>query len=389
MSGISAFAGAVGLVLCAIALIACLNVLVMPRLGRRGAPSWQPLVSVLVPARNEAATIERSLRGLLAQSYGQVEILVLDDDSSDGTGAIVASMAAADARLRLLTGRPLPAGWLGKNWACHQLADVARGQVLLFADADVTWSPGALEAIVTEMDRNKADLLAVWPTQQAETPAERLTVPLMALVVLGFLPWPLVHHTRFASLAAANGQCLAFRRDAYRACGGHRGVRDHVLEDVALARRAKHAGQRLRLVDAHGQVRCRMYRSWREVRHGFGKNILAGYGGSVAWLGLATAFYWSLFAWPWLWLLVGLVAPGPGWPIAPLLFVGLAAGTRLLTAIASGQPAARSAVDALLMPASVLVMTIIAGQAVWWRHTGGTVWKGRHVAVGSGAEGQG
>lgn len=355
---------------------ATLNTFMQPRLGKKN-PTMTPgtRVSVLIPARNEAGNIAATVRSLLAQTYPDMELLVLDDQSSDGTAAAAAAAAAGDGRFRLLRGDPLPDGWLGKNWACHQLARAANGEALLFTDADVRWQPGALAAVAAEMNRTGADLLSVWPTQQTVSWGERLVVPLMALATLAYLPLPLVHHTPWAAFAAANGQCLVFRRQAYDAIGGHSSVRGSVLEDVTLARLVKSAGLKLRLVDGAGLVQCRMYQSWAEVRRGFGKNILAGYGGRVSLLLAAAVFHWLVFVYPWLWLLWGAALPPAGWPVWPLLLVGLGVLLRALTATMTGQRAR----DAWLMPLSVGLMTIIAGQALWWQAQGGRQWKGRTV----------
>lgn len=356
--------------------IAVVNAFIFPRLRRRD-PRTHPSVSVLIPARNEAAVIGPTLQTLLAQNYPNVELLLLDDHSTDGTAERAEQAAKNDPRLRILPGQPLPPGWLGKNWACHQLAQVASGDWLVFTDADVRWQPGALTALVAEAERSQADLLTVWPTQHTHTWGERLVVPLMALVVLGYLPLPLVHHASSSAFAAANGQCLAFRRRAYQAVGGHQAVFDNVLEDVTLARRIKAHRQRLRMADGDGLITCRMYPNWSAVRDGYAKNILAGYGGRVSLLGLATLFHWLVFLLPWLWLALGWLAPAlPGWPTWPLLLVGLGVSLRLLTAAVSGQ----RLVDALLLPVSVLLMTRIALQAVWWHYRyGGPQWKGRPI----------
>jgi len=368
---------AVTLVLIGMAAIAVLNSLLFPRLGRATRSTGHPKVSILIPARNEAAVIGRTVRSLLAQSYQNFEIIVLDDQSTDDTAEIVRDLGERSSRLRLIKGQPLPAGWLGKNWACHQLAGAAEGEWLIFSDADVTWTPDALAGLVAEMNQTRADLLTVWPTQQTESWGERLTVPLMALVVLGYLPLPLVHHTPWAAFAAANGQCMAFRRRAYELVGGHNAVRGEVLEDVILARRLKAKGLRLRMADGADRVNCRMYPDWPAVRDGYAKNILAGYGGRVSFLLLATVFHWLVFLLPWVWLGLGWLIPDlPAWPLWPLLLVGLGIGIRALTAVVTRQ----RVLDALLMPASVLLMTRIAFQAIWWqRRYGGPLWKGRVI----------
>ena len=209
-------------------------------------------VSVLIPARNEAANIGRTVALLLAQVPPPAELIVLDDHSEDATAAIAVSSAEGNPIFKIICGQSLPPGWMGKNWACHQLAEAARGDLLVFTDADVQWQPGALAALVQQMDALDADLLTVWPTQTTVTWGERLTVPLMALTILGYLPVQLAHDTPYPSAAAANGQCMAFRRRAYAAIGGHAAVRGAIVEDIQLAQRTKAAGWHLRMADGNG-----------------------------------------------------------------------------------------------------------------------------------------
>lgn len=366
-----------------LALTACLNALVFPRLRPSGPAAAAPLVSVLIPARDEAAVIAETVRALLAQTGVTLEVLVLDDHSTDGTAGLALAAAAGDPRLRVLTGRPLPPGWLGKNWACHQLAEAARGEWLVFTDADVRWAPGALAALCVLQGRLRADLLTVWPTQLTHTWGERLVVPLLALAIGAYLPVLAVHHLPGRAFAAAMGQCLLFQRAAYHALGGHAAVRDQIVEDVALARRLKGRGGRLRMADGNGLIACRMYRAWGEVRRGFAKNILAGHGGQVWALAASTLFHWAVFVLPW--LATGAAISAGRWeaaaPWGAALVMGV--GVRALTAAATHQRIG----DAVLMPVSVLLMTMIAAQSVWWQATGGPRWKGRRAAAGKGVGG--
>lgn len=352
-----------------ILLITLSNLLFFPRLktGETPATGEAPFVSVMIPARDEAPVIAQTVRALLAQDYPVFELIVLDDGSTDGTGDILAGID--DERLTVIGGAPLPDDWMGKNWACHQMAGRARGDILIFTDADVRWTHrGALRAAVAYMERTKADLFSVWPTQHTVTWAERLTVPLMALVVIGYLPVIGAHYVPSGIFGAANGQCMAWRRTAYDKMGGHASVRDNVLEDVTLARRLKGAGLRLRMADGNRAITCRMYHDWPSVRDGYAKNILAGYGGSVAALLLATVFHWLLFVWPWAWL---------AW--SPLAAVGLIALGYLIRALTTAFTHQR-VLDVLLMPVSVLLMTRIAAQAIDWHYRlGGVRWKGRTV----------
>lgn len=346
------------------------NLLFFPRL-RRAQPEERPFLSILIPARNEAGVIGATVRALLAQSDTNFELIVLDDGSTDGTAAAAIAAANDDERFQVINGRSLPTGWLGKNWACWQLGQAAQGELLLFTDADVQWQPGAIRALLAMQQREAADLLTVWPTQQTETWAERLVVPLMAVAILAYLPILPVHFAPWPVFAAANGQCLLFRRAAYERIGGHAPVRGDVVEDVALARRIKAHGLRLRMADGSGLVRCRMYRSWPEVRDGFAKNLLAGHGGSVLFLLLSTIFHWLIFVFPWIWFILTLGA----WPLILLLAgVGVRAGTATFTR--------QRPLDALLMPVSVVLMTRIAVQSIWWRRTGQAAWKGRKLIIG-------
>lgn len=362
------FAGAFALFI--IGLTALSNVALFPRLTRQTevASDAAPTVSVLIPARDEAAVIDATVRTWLNQRDIRFELLILDDHSSDGTAAVALQAAGDDPRLRIIPGQPLPRGWLGKNWACHQLSQAAAADILLFTDADVRWTPDALAAVIGEMERLAADMLTVWPTQQTVSWSERLVVPLLALAILGYLPIVGVHYLPWPVFAAANGQCLIFTRTVYDRAGGHQGVAGEVLEDVMLARRVKAAGLRLRMADGNRLVGCRMYHNWPEVRDGFAKNILSGHAGSVLFLLVSTVFHWVVFVLPW------LLWPLNGW------FAAVAAGGVAIRALTAAFTRQR-VMDAVLMPVSVVLMTIITARAIWWHFRGGPLWKGRVARV--------
>lgn len=362
-------------------LITLSNLALFPRLGLTPRPSSNvqpnPAVAVLIPARNEAQRIGPTIQALLAQDYPNLTLFVLDDHSTDNTAAVVQQASQGDPRLHLLGGAALPAGWGGKNWACHQLAQAADQEILIFTDADVSWQPGAVSAVATSLEQLNADLLTVWPTQITVTWGERLVAPLMALAVWAYLPIWLVHHTPYPSAAAANGQCLVFRRAAYKRCGGHAAVHRQIVEDVQLARRVKAGGLRLRMAEAAGLIQTRMYQNWPEVRDGYAKNILAGHGNSLTFLLLSTCFHLAIFVSPWLWLVAaGIEQTKRGW-LWPLGLVLVGVGIRALTAYATGQRLG----DSWLLPLSTLLMSRIAWQAIWWRlRNGGPQWKGRVYA---------
>lgn len=368
-----------------LALTAILNTLTFPRLGRLGratTPADLPPVAICIPARNEAAVIADTVRTLLAQTHPRFHLLILDDASTDTTAALAHAAATNDPRLTVLAGQPLPPGWLGKNWACHQLAQHAlrldpAPALLIFTDADVQWRPTALADLLAAQHTHRADMLTVWPTQLTGTFAERAVVPLMDMVISAYLPEIMVRLSPFPAFAAANGQCLAFTPAAYAATGGHAAVRDNIVEDVALARRTKQAGRKLVMTRGNDRIACRMYTNWPTVRDGFAKNILAGHGNSLPFLAFSTVFHLSLFIAPWLWLLTGaLIDTGPRWPACPLTLIALGLLIRTLSAAATQQRLR----DALTLPLGVLLMTRIALRAAEWRlRHGGPQWKGRTV----------
>ena len=192
---------------------------------------------------------------------------------------------------------------MGKSWACQTLGQAAKGDILIFTDADVLWKPDALNSVIAQMPQSNVDMLTVWSTQITETFAERVTVPLIGMVILGYLPTVMVHHSPLSMFSAANGQVMAWKRDTYEAIGGHTVVANNVLDDVTLAKAAKKQAYRIRMVDGNGQVLTRMYENWQTVRNGFAKNILAGYGGVFPLL-LGTVFHWLVFFLPYFLLFI-------------------------------------------------------------------------------------
>lgn len=245
---------------------------------RRGAGAPGPLVSVVVPARNESLNIETCLRSITASSYRCFEVIVVDDRSEDDTAALAGGVPAGRARsIDVIGGEPLPEGWLGKPWACHQGAARARGDLLLFTDADTTHHPDLLGRAVAGLGEEGADLLTVVGRQLMETFWERLVQPQIFLVMLFRFPdfERTAKNGRWRD-AIANGQFLLFTRKAYEAIGGHEAVRDEVVEDLALAQRVKRAGLALRIRGAELLLDTRMYRSLSELVAGWSKNLVIG-----------------------------------------------------------------------------------------------------------------
>jgi chlorobactene glucosyltransferase len=363
------------------AFAACLVLIALSnwRLLRRveeGAPLMQwPRVSVLVPARDEEANIGDCVRSLLAQDYPDCEVIVLDDQSCDRTGEILAGLASQDCRLRIIAGHALPAGWLGKHWACHQLAEAATGDLLLFTDADTRHAPQSLQHGVAALAAEQADLLTAYPRQEVVTWAEKLVVPFFPWSILSFLPLALAYRVRASALCAANGQYMLFRRAAYDQIGGYAAVRTDAVDDIALARQIKAHGLGWRMALATQDVRCRMYRNSAQVLEGFTKNLFAGFGYRVL-----------PFLLIWLW--IGIVFLQP-----PIVLVLIAAG--LLHSTYSAVMAAAGIFFAVLLwgisnarfglplylalfyTVTTVLALFIAARSVAFAVRGRSTWKGR------------
>jgi chlorobactene glucosyltransferase len=352
------------------------NILYLWVVGRRREEGEAPLVSVLVPARDEAARIGACLEGLARQRYERLEVIVLDDCSEDRTGEIARSFEGRVPGLRVLDGEPLPPGWVGKPHACARLAREARGAWLLFTDADVVHAPESVARAMAIARATGADLLTALPRQQTATFAERLVIPLLYFLVAGFLPMFALPFARWWRLAAASGQYMLFRREAYEAIGGHEAVRDRIVEDVELARAVRRARRRLVIADGRQLATCRMYEGWDEIVEGFSKNAFAGAGGSAVTLALMASVAIALFVVPPAGLVVALAVGAPAaWFAAE---TALALASRIALALYFRQPPA----SALLHPLAVLAAIRIALRSFWLTRSGaGVAWRGRRYGA--------
>jgi chlorobactene glucosyltransferase len=246
-----------------------------------------PMVSVIVPARNEAANIERCVGSLTESAYPAFEVIVVDDRSTDRTGDLARALAAGRARrLVVVDGEDLPGGWLGKPWACWQGARAADGELLLFTDADTVHGSRLLGRAVAGLAEERADLMTLVGRQLMGSFWERLVQPQVFLTMACRFPRfeAIAHNHRWRD-AIANGQFLLFRREAYVAIGGHEAVSDEVVEDLVLAQHVKRAGRVLRIRSAETDLATRMYRSLPQLVEGWSKNILTG--------GLQTFPHWA------------------------------------------------------------------------------------------------
>jgi chlorobactene glucosyltransferase len=336
-----------------------------------------PLVSVLVPARNEALNIDRCIRSLLKQDYSPFEIIVLDDGSTDATPELLQTLVKeSGGRLKVMTGEPLPGGWHGKAWACSQLGRQAKGELLLFTDADTMHQSDALQRSVAAIEASRADMLSLTPRQELRSFWEQLVVPLVYVILMCYLPLRLVRTSRNPAFCFANGQFILFRKAFYERINGHAAVREAIVEDVWLCKAVKRAEGRVVAFNGSDAVSCRMYRSFRDIWEGFSKNLYAGLGYSTPGLfllmALTVAFYITPYAFLFRALFAGEFSASLFW--LPLTQIAVALICRIVIARVFSQSLAMVLFHLL----SQIVLVAIAFNSFWVIKSGkGASWKGR------------
>ncbi len=248
----------------------------------------RPLVSVLIPARDEEKNIGNLLGDLIKQDYSEIEVIVFNDQSSDRTSEIVMQYAIQDRRISLIHSAGLPEGWLGKNWACHSLAKVASGEYFFFLDADVRIGNDLISNSIAYSKRNKLALISIFPKQIIKSIGEKVTVPIMNYILLSLLPLVLVRKSGLSSLAAANGQFMFFNSSVYKSFHPHEIMKNNKVEDIEIARYLKRNNQKIACLVGDNRIQCRMYNNLNEAVNGFSKNVAAFFGNSVI---LASLFW--------------------------------------------------------------------------------------------------
>ena len=364
--------------------------LTLPRLTRRkpdltNAPvAIAGLVTVIVPARNEADTIATVIGSLLASTYHPLELLIVDDRSSDNTAAIVAKVD--DPRLRLITGEELPAGWYGKPWACYQGYRAAAGDLLLFTDADTEHEPELLGHAVGALLQERAGLVTVSPLQRCVTFWERVVMPqIWFLLALRYHP-AAVNRARRERDIIANGQFILTTREAYEAAGTHAAVKSEVAEDLALAQMFLRHGRKLHFAYAERLMETRMYRSLSQMIEGWSKNVYLGGRRSFPQQPLLRALvpvmlvvaltFWLV---PPVALLAGALDGGP----SPLMWAG--AGATVLSALfwmAMCRLMRIPVIYGIGYPVGALMALYIVARSTW-RGSARVEWRGRTYRDGS------
>ena len=339
----------------------------------------RPQVSVLVPARNEEAAIGRLCRDVLASEGVDLELVILDDASTDRTAEIVRGIAADDPRVRLVAGGALPMGWCGKQHACWQLSRVARHDTWVFLDVDVAPAPDAIARAAAFLVASGAALVSGFPRQRTTCLLDWLLLPLIHFILLGFLPLARSRQDNSPGLAAGCGQFFATRRADYDRAGGHAAIRASLHDGVKLPRAYRRAGLTTDVFDATEIASCRMYERNADVWRGLSKNATEGIGAP------ATILPFTLL------LAIGQMLPVPlavagfatgwrGWPawgiVLATVAVPLAYTPRLLEVIRFRQ----SLASAVLHPLGIALFLVIQWYALARRVAGlKTTWRGRSL----------
>lgn len=330
-----------------------LNLALLHRLRPNGATSG-PLVSVIIPARDEERMIGTTVRAMLAQTYDNLEVIVVDDRSTDATTSILDAIAGDDERLRVIRGEETPDGWLGKPWALHQGATRAGGELLLFVDADIIYAPGAVAAAVDYLQSSGAGMVALMPHLELRGFWEHVAMPQLAMIAYVMLPTWLSNRTTLRRLGIGGGPGNLLRREAYERAGGHESLKDAVIDDVGMARLLRSHGIRTHTVRAEDLVSMRMYRGGREIVQGFTKNTFAAFDRSYV-ITLLVAIGGVVFSvWPYAGAAMGSVVS-----IATVVLITVA---RLILFAATGL----NLIAAIFAyPLSVLLWTWMSLRSMW------------------------
>lgn len=351
------------------------NAVSWPRVGKAAPSPASPTLSVLVPARDEEHNIRGCLESILQQDQSVSEILIYDDHSIDATAQVVSEFIARDSRVSLLTPLPLPKGWCGKTFACAQLAEHARGEWLLFVDADTRLRENAIGRMLTTAQVRDVTLLSVWPRLETHSFWERALMPLLNFVVFTLYPAPLaLRRPLDPSLGLGHGACMLARRDVYESVGGHAAVRDQLFEDVRLAQHWRRRGFHSLCLDGQEVISVRMYRSLMEIWVGFQKNFFPAFRRGYSFF-LFLALHLGCFLLPF--VLFPLAFPQP----AAWIFLTAAACVLLIRAVLAAR--FKHPWWSLVFHPLAETMLVALGIASWlkFKRGRGVEWKGRRYVA--------
>lgn len=325
------------------------------------------LISVIIPVRNESGKIEHLLHDLTHQSYRNLEIIVVDDDSDDNTREIVSEKTIADSRIQLINSELPDNSWLGKNHACYQGAKTAKGKYLFFLDADVRLKPEAISSITGYFEKKRPVFLSVFPKQILKNSEVKKVVPIMNYILLSLLPLFLVRRSGFSSISAANGQFMFFDTDIYRAFEPHKRFKHEKVEDIQIARFLKKKKMKIACLTGNDDISCRMYENYDEAMQGFSKNVAAFFGNSY----LLAIIFWFMTFTGIIWIVCFLQ-----WFFTPIYIV-LTIGTRVFISVTSRQ---KIADNILLHYTQLYNLGLLIKKSIQHKKNKTYQWKGRNIA---------
>lgn len=342
--------------------------------------SGSPMVSILIPARNEEKSIRRCLRALMRQDYPNFEIIVLDDNSTDETSKAVSDFAEKNKKVKLISGKPLPEGWLGKSYACQQLSENAKGRYLLFTDADTLHFKNSVSSAICALEKNKIDALSVFARQITVTIHERMMVPFGNFFLMTFLPLILILKSKSPLFCAAIGQFMLFKSEVYKKIGGHESVKKEILEDIYISKQVKRHGYKFMIFDGNNNYYCRMYKNLNGVVKGYSKVLAAVFDYNIFNHCFMNLLVFSLFLAPFITLPLAIFIFN--WPpIVITLLTGQIFVSIIMKIISTIRFKSRF-VDIFLFPLSIVYMLLISTHSlVKSKCASGVQWKGREYDV--------
>ena len=333
-----------------------------------------PLISVCIPARNEESNIEACVRSALVNRGVNIEVLIYDDDSTDGTPQILSDLTARDGRVRRVDTEALPIDWNGKQWGCERMGQASKGEWLLFTDADVRLSPECLKTTLIAARASNCDLISTVPRQIIGTWMEDAIIPLIHFVLLSYLPMGQMRTTTLPAASAGCGQFLFVRKSMWVRSGGHAAFRQSMHDGIKLPRAVRSVGGRTDLFDGTELAECRMYRTAGQVWRGFAKNAYEGLG-SFALLLFITIIHIVGHVLPWGWIIWALFTDQIATVTTAL--AGSAIAIAFIQRMIFAKRFQHSLRTVLLHPLGILLLTIIQWHSLWIAKTGRRSWKGR------------
>ncbi|MGM0368301.1 MAG: glycosyltransferase [Actinomycetota bacterium] len=338
-----------------------------------------PLVSILIPARNEESNIKRCVNSLLKQDYSNLEIIILDDNSSDNTYNIIKDLEKKDKRITAIKGKSLKKGWFGKNYACYQLSKYANGKYLIFIDADTLHFKKSVSSALASAVNYNLDAASIFAQQITVSIHERMMVPFANFMILCFLPLGLIIKSKNPLFCTAIGQFMLFKKGVYKKIGGHSSVKKEVLEDIKISKKVKDSGYRFMIFDGYKGVYCRMYKSFKEVIEGYTKVLFAAFGYNILNYLTAIILVAAIFLSPFLFMPMAFIF---GWPGIIIDVISLQVIFILIIRIIYAIRFKTRTLDIFLHPFAVADLIIIAFRSLYkCKFATGIYWKNRTYDV--------